>query len=153
MEIVSNLLPSNEIATNFGFCLHLILSASAILTFCASSFYSSQNVSRSFSPFRIWINTLACGMQINTGNIVKRLEHTVCSQKQANKLGMSSSDPLELLIIQVFPLGDVLLNSSTARGGMRLSDAFRKKNLQAAQNKQMLWQKKLSNGFHFVLFP
>ena len=100
-ETTSITLPSIEQATNLGFAIWLITSANADFTFRESSSLATSFSSRSFSGCHTCIITLACGMQIHTGHIIRRSDLASCSTIPAIKLGISLPDPIESLIMQV----------------------------------------------------
>ena len=130
-------LPTTEQATNLGFGIWLIASASADFTFRESSSLSSSTTLRSFSGCHICIITLACGMQIHTGNIIIRSDITSCSQIPAIKLRLSLPEALVSLIMQVPPLDDLPLYTSKAEAGVTLSKAVRKKLISSPRVRQV----------------
>ena len=130
-------LPSVEHATNLGFGIWLITSASADFNFRESSSLTSSTASRSFSGCNICIITLECGMQIHTGNIIIRSDLTSCSHIPAIKLRLSLPDPLESLIMEVPPLDDLPLYTSKAEAGVTLLKAVRKQLISSPKVRQV----------------
>ena len=112
---------------NLGFGLWLITSANADFTFRESSSLATSTSSRSFAGCNICIIILACGMQIHTGHIIIPSDLASCSTIPAIKLRLSLPDPLESLIMQVPPLDDLPLHTSTAEAGVTILKAVRKK--------------------------
>ena len=130
-------LPSIEQATHLGFGIWLITSANADFTFRESSSLATSTSSRSFVGCHICIITLACGMQIHTGNIIIRSDLASCSTIPAIKLRLSLTDPLESLIMQVPPLDDLPLYTSKAEAGVTLLKAVRKKLISSPRVRQV----------------
>ena len=76
-------------------------------------------------------------MQIHTGHIIIRSDLASCSTIPAIKLRLSLPDPLESLIMQVPPLGDLPLYTSKAEAGVTLLKAVRKKLISSARVRQV----------------
>ena len=136
-ETTAITLPSTEQASNLGFGICLITSANADLTFRESSLLATSSSSRSFVGCHIWIITLACGMQIQTGLIIIRSDLATCSTTPAIKLRLSLPDPLESVILQVPPLDDLPLYTSKAEAGVTLLKAVRKKLINSPRVRQV----------------
>ena len=136
-ETTAITLPSIEQATNLGFGIGLIASASADFTSRESSSLATSTSSRSFAGCQICIITLACGMQIHTGHIIIRSDLASCSTIPAIKLRMSLPDPLESLIMQVPPLDDLPLYTWKAESGVTLLKVVRKKLISSPRVRQV----------------
>ena len=119
-------LPGIEQARNLGFGIWLITSANADFTFRESSSSATPSSSRSFAGCHICIITLACGMQIHTGQIIIRSDRTSCSTIPAIKLRLSLPDQLQSLIMQVPPLDPLPLYTSNAEAGVTLQQQFKR---------------------------
>ena len=115
--------PSIEQAKNLGFGIWLITSANAEFTFRELSSLVTPSPSRSFAGCYICNITLACGMQIHTGHIIRRSDLVSRSTIPAIELRLFLPDPLESLIIQVPPLNDLTLYTSKAEAGVTLLKA------------------------------
>ena len=130
-------LPSIKQATNLGFSIWLFTSANANFTFRESPSLATSSSSRSFVGCHVCIITLACGMQIHTGHIIRRSDLASCSTIPAIKLQLSLPDPLESLIMQVPPLDDLPLYTSKAEAGVTLLEAVRKKLISSPKVRQV----------------
>ena len=76
-------------------------------------------------------------MQIHTGHIIIRSDLASCSTIRAIKLRLSLPDPLQSLIMQVPPLGDLPLCTSKAEAGVTFLKAVRKKLINSPRVRQV----------------
>ena len=113
-------LPTIEQATNLGFGIWLITSASNKFNFRESMASSASTKTTSFPGCHICLITLECGMQIMTPNIKLRSDLSSCTQVPAIKLEVSLPNPLQSLIMEVPPLDDLLLFNSRTEAGVKL---------------------------------
>ena len=113
-------LPTVEQATNLGFGIWLITSASNKFNFRESMASSASTKTTSFPGCNICLITLECGMQIMTPNIKIRSDLSSCSQVPAIKLEISLPNPLQSLIMEVPPLEDLPLFNSRTEAGVKL---------------------------------
>ena len=126
-ETTAVTLPSFEQATNLGFGIWLITSATADFSLRQSLSLTTTTSSRSIAGCHICITTLARGIQSHAGHIFLRSDLASCSTIPANKFRLLLPDPLESLIMQVPQLDGLPLYTSQAEAGMTLLKAVRKK--------------------------
>ena len=124
-------LPSPEQASNLGYGIRLITSASTDLIFRESSSVSSST--KSFSGCQICIIRLECGMTIRTNNIKIKSDISSCSQIPAIELRLSLPDPLQSLIMEIPPLEDLPLFTTKAEAGANFLGTVRKELISSPQ--------------------